>query len=396
MIDAPGPWGTGPFTLVEGYSSISTRNAIMKADPYTCTWLIESEDRSPRLVLDANRNHWNHERVPRLERVVFRADLSPAEALDACISGDGEVDIVTELSPADAARVKASEHANLLTFDANRVLVGIINRYPSDVPLGDARVRRALNMAVDRDKLIAQGLGGYANPLHALTPAWYDSLPRDAKPYPHDPDQAKRLLDEAGWPRERPLRIAAPEPFMGLAQMIAADIEAALGIATVVTTISNPEMRAAIEKKLPPACDVLLHGWFDLSSEAPPAAVHREFFGADGAFRVGPELPEFDHLYAEMTVQLDGATRGEVAGRIDTYAYDEALALFLCAPQALYAVNKHVQFNAYRTTPNWLRPPSTRGTGPAGTGPAGQRPRHRSPRRADRAPRVSTALAVNC
>jgi len=37
VIDAPGPWGTGPFTLVEGYSSISTRNAIMKADPYTCT-----------------------------------------------------------------------------------------------------------------------------------------------------------------------------------------------------------------------------------------------------------------------------------------------------------------------------------------------------------------------
>jgi len=385
VIDAPGPWGTGPFTLVEGYSSISTRNAIMKADPYTCTWLIESEDRSPRLVLDANRSHWNRERVPRLERVVFRADLSPAEALEACISGDGEVDIVTELSPADAARVKASEHANLLTFDANRVLVGIINRYPSDIPLGDARVRRALNMAVDRDKLIAQGLGGYANPLRALTPTWYDSLPRDAKPYPHDPDQAKRLLDEAGWPGERPLRIAAPEPFMGLAQMIAADIEAALGIATAVTTISNPEMRAAIEKKLPPAWDVLLHGWFDLSSEAPAAAVHREFFGADGAFRVGPELPEFDHLYAEMTVQLDGAKCGEVAGRIDTYTYDEALALFLCAPQALYAVNKHVQFNAYRTTlelaettvdeGHWSRRNGSGGTAPMPSESASSGPR---------------------
>jgi len=384
VIDAPGPWGTGPFTLVEGYSSISTRNAIMKADPYTCTWLIESEDRSPRLVLEANRNHWNHERLPRLERVVFRADLSPAEALEACVSGDGEVDIVTELSPADAARVKASEHADLLAFDANRVLVGIINRYPSDAPLGDARVRRALNMAVDRDKLIAQGLGGYANPLRALTPAWYDSLPRDAKPYPHDPDQAKRLMDEAGWPRERPLRIAAPEPFMGLARMVAADVEAALGIATAVMTISNPEMRAAIEKKLPPAWDVLLHGWFDLSSEAPPAAVHREFFGADGAFRVGPELPEFDQLYAEMTVQLDGAKLGEVAGRIDTYAYDEALALFLCAPQALYAVNKHVQFNAYRTTlelaettvdeGHWSRRPRSGETAPAQSEPASSGP----------------------
>jgi len=384
VIDAPGPWGTGPFTLVEGYSSISTRNAIMKADPYTCTWLIESEDRSPHLVLEANRNHWNHERVPRLERVVFRADLSPAEALEACVSGDGEVDIVTELSPADAARVKASEHANLLAFDANRVLVGIINRSPSDVPLDDTRVRRALNMAVDRDKLIAQGLGGYANTLRALTPAWYDSLPGDAKPYPHDPDQAKRLMDEVGWPQGRPLRIAAPEPFIGLAGMVAADVEAALGIATAVTTISNPEMRAAIEKKLPPAWDVLLHGWFDLSSEAPPAAVHREFFGADGAFRVGPELPEFDQLYAKMTVQLDGAKLGEVAGRIDTYAYDEALALFLCAPQALYAVNKHVQFNAYRTTlelaettvdeGHWSRRNGSAGTAPAQSEPASSGP----------------------
>jgi len=380
VIDAPGPWGTGPFTLVEGYSSISTRNAIMKRDPYTCTWLIESEDRSPRLVLEANRNHWNHERVPRLERVVFRADLSPAEALEACISGDGEVDIVTEVSPADATRVNASEHADLLAFDANRVLVGIINRYPSDAPLDDVRVRRALNMVVDRDTLIAQGFGGYATPLRALTPAWYDSLPGDAKPYRHDADEAKRLIDDAGWPAGRPLRIAAPEPFKGLARMVAADIEAALGIATSVMAIANPEMRAAIEKKLPPTWDVLLHGWFDLSSEAPPAAVHREFFGADGAFRAGPELPEFDRLYADMTVQLDGAKRGEVAGRIDTYVYDEALAIFLCAPQALYAVNKHVQFNAYRTTlelaettvdeGHWSRRNGASGTTPLQSEPA--------------------------
>ncbi len=36
--------------------------------------------------------------------------------------------------------------------------------------------------------------------------------------------------------------------------------------------------------------------------------------------------------------------------RIDKFVYEEALALFLCAPQALYAVNKQVDFVAYRTT----------------------------------------------
>ena len=40
----------------------------------------------------------------------------------------------------------------------------------------------------------------------------------------------------------------------------------------------------------------------------------------------------------------------QVTNRLDRFVYDEALALFLCAPQALYAVNKHVDFTPYATT----------------------------------------------
>ena len=125
------------------------------------------------MVLEANRDHWNKQRGPRLERVVFRNDLSPEEALDACVSGDGEVDIVTEVSPADAERVRSSKHAELVEYDANRVLVGVVNRYESSgAPLGEKRARQALNLAVDKERLVAEGLGGYANSLCALTPSW--------------------------------------------------------------------------------------------------------------------------------------------------------------------------------------------------------------------------------
>jgi hypothetical protein len=41
---------------------------------------------------------------------------------------------------------------------------------------------------------------------------------------------------------------------------------------------------------------------------------------------------------------------GHSGGGIDRYVYDQALALFLCAPQVLYAVSKHVKFGPYRTT----------------------------------------------
>jgi peptide/nickel transport system substrate-binding protein len=238
--------------------------------------------------------------------------------------------------------------------DANRVLLGIIYRYPSDVPLQDKRVRKAMNLAVVRQKVITMGLAGYANPLCALTASWCGGFSAGMQPYTHDPEQARRLLHEVSWPAGRNLRIAVPEPFGGIAQLVSADMQSALDIGVDVIVVPQEKLlagtRMLVEKKLIPSWDILVFGWFDLSSEAPPAAIHREFFGSDGAFRAGPELPEFNKLYEEMAAQIDGQKLVKVAEQIDRYAYDEALALFLCAPQALYAVNKHVNFGPYRTT----------------------------------------------
>ena len=352
MIDEAGPWGTGPFTLVQGASSITTRNAIMSAEPFACSWLIESEQRDPLVVLEANRSHWNRTRGPWIEKAVFRNDLTPERALELCLSTDGEVDIVTEVSPADAARVQASEHARLVVNDANRVLVGIINRQPRDVPLDDPDVRRALNLAVDRARVVEQGLNGYATPLSALTPPWCSGYPPGARPYDHDPARARDLWK--AWPDGRPLRLATAGAFEGVARLVADDLRSSLGVEVEISVVPEQDSaagaRVLVENKLTAAWDVLLFGWFDLSSEAPPAAVHREFFGTDGAFRIGPPVPEFDALFDEMKVQLDGARLVDVAERIDAMVFDQALALFLCAPQALYAVNNSVSFGPYRTT----------------------------------------------
>jgi ABC-type transport system substrate-binding protein len=325
----------------------------MRAQPFACAWLIESEDRAPRLVLEANRDHWNTARGPRLERVVFRNDLTPAEALEACMSSEGEVDIVSEVAAADAPRVEACEHARLVVCDANRVLAGILNR-GSDAPLADRRVRRALNLCVDQERIVQEAFGGHANVLAAMTPEWCGGFPTGAQPYPRDAPRARSLLTEAGWPEGRPLRLATPSALAGIARLLKEEIESAVPLAVELIVVPDDCLlagaQALVEKKIPLPWDVLVHVWFDLSSEAPPAVVHREFLGADGAFRAGPELPEFDALYAEMVAQTDGARLAEVAERIDRLTFDEALLLFLCAPKALYAVNKHVSFGPYRTT----------------------------------------------
>ena len=354
MIDEPGPWGTGPFTLVQGASSITTRLAVMNAEPFRATSIIESEQRDPQVVLEANLDHWNRAaRGPRIERAVFRNDLTPDEALGLICDTEGEVDILTEVSPADAQRVLDSEHARLVVSDANRVLVGIFNR-GSDAPLHDVEVRRALNTAIDRKAVVDQGLNGYASVIPAMTPPWCSGFPAGVQPYELDAASARAAFAKAGWPARRPLRIATPESFAAIAHMLAASIRSTLDLMVEVVVVPPDRLpagsRALMEKQLDLPWDVLLHPWFDLSSEAPPAAVHREFFGLDGAFRAGPPDDGFDALFDEMKVQLDGEALVEVAERIDAYVHDQALALFICAPQALYAVNEHVTFSPYKTT----------------------------------------------
>jgi peptide/nickel transport system substrate-binding protein len=354
VIDAPGPWGTGPFVLAEGYSSLENEVALIQADPFTCIWLDRATPRTDRVVLEANRDHWNTERGPRMERIVFRNELSPAEALGLVCTGEGEVDIVSEVSPADAQRVEASEHADLVRVDAMRVLAGIVNRDAEGAPLHDLRARRALNLAVDRGRLIREVFAGYAYPLAGLSPHYAAGVPTGQRPYQHDPDQARDLLAEAEWPSGRELRLAAPAGLEAVARRLSEDFTASLGVEVDLTLIPDDQLLAAqhalVEKVLPLPFDVLVHAWLDLSADAPPAFMHSQFFHTTGAFRAGPSIPEFDDLLARFAAATDASTLAALTTDLDRFAYDQALSVFLCAPQALYAVNQHVAFKGYATT----------------------------------------------
>ena len=54
--------------------------------------------------------------------------------------------------------------------------------------------------------------------------------------------------------------------------------------------------------------------------------------------------------FAALARTTEPAEARRLAEDIDRYCFEESKALFLCAPQALYAVNRHVDFKAYRAT----------------------------------------------
>ena len=325
----------------------------MGADPLNCVWLDTREERTDRVVLTAFADHWNKERGPRLEKVVYRNDISPADALDLVCNSEGEIDLVSEVSPADADKVKNSEFARLEAIDSMRVLLGLINRGAEDAPLADVRVRRALNMAVDRARLVQEGFGGYAHPSAGVIPPYAGGF-ADLKPYAHDPDAAKGLLAEAGWPEGRALKLATTSSTEGIAGMLADQFKQSLDIEVDLIVVPDEDLLAAqhalVEKVMPLPFDILLHAWIDLSSDAPPAFMHHYLYSEGGAFRTGPPVAEFDEMMNRFVREIDADKQNDLSVEIDRFVYDQALSVFLVSPQALYAVNKNVNFVAHATT----------------------------------------------
>ena len=325
---------------------------MVSGDPFTCTWLFTDFPRSDRVVLEANTDHWNRERGPRLEKVVYVNDIHPAEALEKVCNTEGEIDVVSEVSPGDARKVQDSEHANLVTIDALRVVSGLINRNAEF--MDDVRVRKALNLAVDRDRLIYEVFHGYAHPVAALAPPYSGGAPDGLEPYPHDPEEARRLLSEAGWPEGRALKLASTSDVTAVAERLAGDFRDSLGIEVEMIEIPDEDLIAAqktlVEKNLPLPFDVLVHAWFDLAAGYPPAVIHREYFHSLGAFRAGPPVPEFEELMARSVVETDAQKLTELGKQIDRLVYDDALSVFLCCPMALVAVNRYVKFTGHAAT----------------------------------------------
>src|SRR5919108_3226491 len=151
MLDGSGPWGTGPYKLVEGVST--------------------PDKRSDRVVLEANLAYWDTKRLPRLQRIVFDNTLSQQEAVELVKTGEGRVDLVTGLSPLETLRVAQSPFATVVKKRGSLTTVfGQFNLRKRESPWHDRRLRQAVNVAINREDLIRYATKGNGEIIPALLP----------------------------------------------------------------------------------------------------------------------------------------------------------------------------------------------------------------------------------
>jgi peptide/nickel transport system substrate-binding protein len=145
-----------------------------------------------QLVLEANPSYWRGK--PKVDRIVFKIMPDPQAALLAMRRG--EVHILADVGAATIPALKNEANVTLLT-QPGLAVCGV--SLPTDVkPFDDVRVRRALNLAVDKDAIDKALFQGMAVPMTSPLPQAQWGFDSGIKGYGYDPEAAKKLLAEAG------------------------------------------------------------------------------------------------------------------------------------------------------------------------------------------------------
>lgn len=287
------PIGTGPYRFVE--------------------W-----QRGQHIVLEANPDYWGGPPTPR--RLMFRFIADPSTR--AAELKAGGVDIITG-PPVAQLKELATGDTTIVTIPAVRVIAYPFNTLQK--PLGDVRVRRALNLAVDRETIVKTLLQGYGKPTgQPFIPGWLGYDP-EIKPFPYDPARARKLLAEAGYPSgfEIPWNISTG---VFLADKEIAEAASAMLGQVGVRVRLVPTERAKIQKDLQAATfDGITAGQWGTTAESDVMA---KWF-----FRPKIFTPELEGKLAQLVTaassEVDRTKRAKMWSELSRFAHDEALWLYI-------------------------------------------------------------------
>jgi peptide/nickel transport system substrate-binding protein len=194
---------------------------------------------SNQYVFEKNPNYWDSEtiggqkyKLPFVDKIVYRTIRDEATWLTALRTG--KLDILEAVRWSAVPELKKS--APQLKW--SRYLAGITNYLSmrtDQKPFTDVRVRRALNMAVNKQEIISSYFGGQgvmlAYPMHPDYTGYYEpleSMPASVKElFTYNPAKAKKLLAEAGYPKGFTFKVqtSSINPDNDLLALIAAYLE---------------------------------------------------------------------------------------------------------------------------------------------------------------------------
>ena len=160
-------------------------------------FVFEEWESGSHLTFKRNPNWFGDQ--PKVDKIFFR--FVPDDAAQMAAIKSGETDIGVFLSFPDLPEIEASGVAMPADDQGGFIESWYMNFDPerSHPAMQDVRVRQAIVLATDREKITKDLLFGKTEPLGTFWSATPPYGNPDVKPWPYDPEKAAQLLDEAGW-----------------------------------------------------------------------------------------------------------------------------------------------------------------------------------------------------
>jgi peptide/nickel transport system substrate-binding protein/oligopeptide transport system substrate-binding protein len=196
-----------------------------------------------RLVFERNADYW-HKGLPHLDKITFEIGQEPIVALLRLQKG--EIDVPGDgIPPAKFQEVMNDPEQKARVVEGGQLHTGYVTMNVNIPPFDNVKVRQAVNMAINKDRIV-QLINNRAVPANQPLPPSMPGYAKDYKGYHYDPAKAKELLAEAGHADgfTTDLYVMNTDPNPRIAQGIQQDL-AAIGIKANIQALAQANVIAA-------------------------------------------------------------------------------------------------------------------------------------------------------
>lgn len=309
----------------------------------TGPYRLVSWEKEQQIVLEKFPEYWRGWEGKHIDRYVFRVVPEPGTQRLMMERGDG--DFADSIVADDAKALESNPNLQVLACTGANPMYIMLN--PTG-PLKDVRVRKAIALAFNYKAMIEDVMRGYAARLRGPVPevliGYNDQLPE----VPYDPDEARKLLNEAGvkdlkltymyfqpWLFEKSAGLMLQETLKDMG--IQVEIEAQPW-ATFVEKVKNPATRpnmGMIAVYVPsPTAGPLMRTMFHSSSQG-----HWAYWGYSN--------PTVDQLLDKAKATVDDAERLAIYKQVQKILYDDYAALWVMNKPDIHVFKKSVKGYKY-------------------------------------------------
>jgi peptide/nickel transport system substrate-binding protein len=308
---------------------------MMGGGPYRLKELIPGQ----RLVIAKRPDHPDAKKNPRApDEVVYRVMRETEQRVTALLND--EVQIAQFIPPHLRQRVEKSPNLKITPVDSVEIMFLAMQPKP---PFDKKEVRQAVCHAINRDQIVATLLEGFASRLDGpLGPGQYGYDPNLKPKMNYDPERAKKLLAQAGYPNGVDVELQTPVGRYTLDKQLTEAMIPMLNAAGFRAKLLTPEwatLWASVQKGTIPFY------YMGRGSVQDPSAALHQYFHTGETPRIGYSNPKLDELLDKEQQEFDPKKRRQHLSQAMSILTEDAPACFMWRHKLLWGLNKRVEYN---------------------------------------------------